>query len=417
MFSLVIEIKTLPEKNAKNVQIAAGVQLTTLRHHTTLPQHSWLTQLRDMFDVVDYPVSGYKPPTVATEMSFHLWDCAIDYRPLYFPYRVVISIGTNMISSSMTIDNDGINLKFITEDAAVCLAPHNVLPLDVKHEKEHRSRSSSFNYPSDDNKVTALPSNELVCLVEVGLFEISLQLHEKATTSTPKFDLRATITDTHLRTCADSGQAFAQLMSYLAAEGDLFSQDDGASSIGDDESSAGLSFGHEHEEELLPLRRVSHAPEVTAKQQQLVNTTLAEAIEESYPVQNVASDSFRDNQLQPDELGADVFLFPDENQGGVTPRKKIVNNLVSDNSHKRRFVSDDDSLSMDEGSSVPSSYQDDDHYLKQRMFDKSLEDVSSTNTEMRDLLNFESSVMGLQEEKDEAMEALPQVSCKKYAYS
>ncbi|XP_055617380.1 autophagy-related protein 2 homolog B [Toxorhynchites rutilus septentrionalis] len=412
MFSLVIQIKALPEHNVKRIRMAAGIQLTTLRHHTTLPQHWWLTQLRDMFDVSDYPVPGYTPLGVATEMHLHLWDCAIDYRPLYFPYRAVISIGSYMISSNITTENSGLTLKFIAEEAALCLAPQNVSPPNVKHDKEQQSRRSSFSFFNDDNKVTALPSTELVCLVEVGLFEISLQLQEKATSSLPKFDLRTTMTDVHLRSCADSGQALALLIGYLAAEGDLISQDDGASSIGDDESNKGLPFGHEHEEELLSLKKGSQTPGVTPKQQQLVNTLITEAMEESISVQSDVSDSSRDDQLLADGEGVEVFFFPDEDQSAAA-RKMLMNNLISDNSNKRRFTSDDDSLSIDEGSSVPSSYQDDDHYLKQKTFDKSSEDGISTNTEMRDLLNFECSVMGLQQEKDdddEAVEALPQVT-------
>lgn len=60
--------------------MAIGAQKTTLRHNTALPEHMWLTQLIDMFDVLDYPVQGYTPFGVVTEMHLHLWDCAIDYR-------------------------------------------------------------------------------------------------------------------------------------------------------------------------------------------------------------------------------------------------------------------------------------------------------------------------------------------------
>lgn len=258
-----------------------------------------------------------------------------------------------------------------------------------------------------------VPSNDLVCLVELGLFEISLRLNEKATSSFPKFDLRTAINDVHVRTCADSGRALAQLIGYLASEGDLVVQDDGSSEIGDDTSSvAGLPMGSEQEADLLPVKPSQSAPEVTPKQQQRVNTLMAEAMEESMSLQSTFSDSSRDDQLLADGEGVEVFFFPDEDQNRAAARKKLVNNLVSDHSNKRRFTSDDDSLSIDEGSSVPSSYQDDDHYLKQRQFDDRSEDTGSVNTEMRELLNFECSVMGMQKEQedDEAVEALPQVT-------
>lgn len=51
-----------------------------LRHVMTASRHSVLSQVMDMFDVLDYPVPGYEPSTVITEMHVHLWDCAVDYR-------------------------------------------------------------------------------------------------------------------------------------------------------------------------------------------------------------------------------------------------------------------------------------------------------------------------------------------------
>uniref|UniRef100_A0A1Q3FUU4 Autophagy-related protein 2 n=2 Tax=Culex tarsalis TaxID=7177 RepID=A0A1Q3FUU4_CULTA len=404
MFSLAIQIKALPEQSIKRIRMSAGIQLTTLRHHSTLPQHSWLTQLQDMFDVVDYPVQGYTPLGVITEMHLHLWDCAIDYRPLYFPYRAVITVSSFMISSNIAAECTGLTLRFIAEDATLSLAPQSV-PAAGSEEPKKSAK--------EDNKVTVVPSNDLVCLVELGLFEISLRLNEKATSSFPKFDLRTAINDVHVRTCADSGRALAQLIGYLASEGDLVPQDDGASEIGDDNSSVGgLPMGSELEGDLLPVKPSQSAPEVTPKQQQRVNTLMAEAMEESMSLQSTFSDSSRDDQLLADGEGVEVFFFPDEDQNRAAARKKLVNNLVSDHSNKRRFASDDDSLSIDEGSSVPSSYQDDDHYLKQRPFDDRNEDTGSVNTEMRELLNFECSVMGMQkeEDEDEGVEALPQVT-------
>ncbi|XP_058813814.1 autophagy-related protein 2 homolog B [Topomyia yanbarensis] len=413
MFSLAIQIKSVPEQSIKRIRMAAGIQLTTLRHHSTLPQHSWLTQLLDMFDVVNYPVQGYTPFGVVTEMHLHLWDCAIDYRPLYFPYRAVITVGSFMISSNITTESSGLTLRFIAEDAALCLAPQTASVIPVAGEKDHQKKSNSSSVGNrEDSRVTVLPSNELVCLVEVGLFEISLRLNDKATSCFPKFDLRTAMNDIHVRTCADSGRALAQLIGYLAAEGDLLAQDDGASDTESNDGPGGLPMSGELEGDLVPVKP-NPAPEVTPKQQQRVNTLMAEAMEESIYIQNSTGDSSREDQLLTDGEGVEVFFFPDEDQNRAAARKKLVNNLVSDHSNKRRFASDDDSISIEEGSSVPSSFQDDDFYLKQRQLDERSEDTGSVNTEMRELLNFECSVMGLEKERDdedEVVEALPQVT-------
>lgn len=63
--------------------MTVGLQNTTLRHHPTISQHTWLNQIIDMIDVLDYPIEGYIPYGVVTEMQLHLWDCSIDYRQVY----------------------------------------------------------------------------------------------------------------------------------------------------------------------------------------------------------------------------------------------------------------------------------------------------------------------------------------------
>uniref|UniRef100_A0A182N5K0 Autophagy-related protein 2 n=1 Tax=Anopheles dirus TaxID=7168 RepID=A0A182N5K0_9DIPT len=477
MLSLAIQIKSVPDLAIKRIRMAAGIQLTTLRHHSTLQQHAWLTQLLDMLDVVDYPVQGYTPLGVVTEMHLHLWDCAIDYRPLYFPYRAVITVGSFMISSNITTTSSGLTLNFIAEDVTLSLAPQQ---LAVTSGSGGRDTSSSSSGGSSSNsttgghqvaqnssKITVLPSTELVCVVEVGLFEISLMLNERVTVKFPKFDLRTAINDVHVRTCADSARALAQLIGYLAAEGDLLLPDgdggseDGAgggvggtttaggsdgTALGGSGAAAlleqkdfgigaqGLPLGGESEGELLPVRPPSGAsgPVVTPKQQQRVNTLMADAMEESLYIESTSSgDGACDESLLGGGAGAGVemFFFPDERQRrGADGKQPGGGAHVSDsNSNKRRFGSDDDSISIDEGSSIPSSYHDDDHYLRQHDHQHDTgstgggADVDDDNTSvnMRELMNFERSVLGQQpinyglgddDDDDTGVEALPQVT-------
>ncbi|XP_312964.6 autophagy-related protein 2 homolog A [Anopheles gambiae] len=454
MISLAIQIKSVPDLAIKRIRMAAGIQLTTLRHHSTLPQHAWLTQLLDMLDVVDYPVQGYVPLGVVTEMHLHLWDCAIDYRPLYFPYRAVITVGSFMISSNITTTSSGLTLNFIAEDVTLSLAPQQTAAVASSGGKE--SSGSGHQVAQNSSKITVLPSNELVCVVEVGLFEISLMLNERVTVKFPKFDLRTAINDVHVRTCADSARALAQLIGYLAAEGDLLLPDGdmdaevpvGGSMGGSSEAAAlgaggsfekqkdigglqGLPMGGEPEGELLPVRPPSSASVVTPKQQQHVNTLMADAMEESLYIESTSSgDGAGDDALlgggRGGGAGVEMFFFPDERERLLKEGKEST---VSDsNSNKRRFGSDDDSLSIDDGSSIPSSYHDDDHYLRQhdrqqqqQHSNPSRADVDDDNASvnMRELMNFERSVLGQppinyglgdDDDDDTGVEALPQVT-------
>lgn len=272
MISLAIQIKKLPEQNIKRIRVSAGIQLTTLRHHSARAQHIWLTQLMDMFDVTDYPIQGYKSTSAITELHLHLWDCAIDYRPLCLPYRAVVTLGTFMISSNIASQNTGCTFRFIAEDCTLSLAPQ-ILP-EVSQEAKDKAK-----YQPMENKVTVLPSADLVCVLELGLFEISLRLSEKVTASFPKFDLRAAINDVHIRTCSDSAQALARLIAYLAADGDLENRLDDDHEDDTRMSTTSLNVT-DKEDDLVSVKTQQQVVTVPEEQQQFVNTLLTDAMED-----------------------------------------------------------------------------------------------------------------------------------------
>lgn len=248
-------LSSVPQK----IKVAAGIQKTTLRHFTALQEHMWLTQLIDMFDVVDYAVEGYTPMGVVTEMHLHLWDSAIDYRPINFSYRSIITVGTFILSSNITTASSGLTLRFIAEDCTMCLAPHK--------------RSTTADGRSKNNTViSVLPATDLVCVLDLELFEISLRLNDKATASFPKFDLRTTINGVYLRTCSDSAEVLAQFITYLANEGDLAGRND------DDSEENELP----NNEELLSTKASTRPrQEITATQHERIKSLMEEAMQES----------------------------------------------------------------------------------------------------------------------------------------
>lgn len=124
MLSVVIEIKKNMDQRIKRMKLTVGIQKATLRHHPCLSQHSWLTQIIDFVDVADYPIEGYKPFGIITEMQLHLWDCAIDYRPKALPYRAVLEIGSLLLSSNIISPVTGCTLRFVPEECVLSLAPY-----------------------------------------------------------------------------------------------------------------------------------------------------------------------------------------------------------------------------------------------------------------------------------------------------
>lgn len=167
-------------------------------------------------------------------------------------------LGTFTMSSNVTTATSGCTLRFIIEDGTVSLAPQQIAE-DLK--------KTTFA------KNLVLSSTDLVCVVEVGLFEISLRLSEKATSSFPKFDLRSTINGAHIRTCADAADALSQLLAYVAADGDLVVADD---------LSETDEIVTQDTDQLLPVKSIVPAvPEVSESQQKRVNSLMEEAMKES----------------------------------------------------------------------------------------------------------------------------------------
>lgn len=372
MLALAVQIKINPEQGLKRIKVSVGIQNATLRYLPTPSEHLWLTQLMDMFDVKEDIVPGYTPYTNITELHLHLWDCSIDYRPLRYNFRAMATIGNLMISSNIAAESVGCTLRFVAEDVTLSLAPQVL--------KEE---------PPECNKITSLPSHELICVGELGLFEISLKLSEKVTSLSPKFDLRAAIKDVHIRTCSDSGKALLEFISYLTSDGDLYD----ANKMHDDHSETSSIMQTNDEDELLQMKSsVSDIPEVTEKQQKHVNTLMADAMEESIYIPSTSTAAANSGSDEdPVDLGSEVFFFPDEQKRGI---RKI-------DSYKRRYASED-SISIDS-----SSYREDEEVFVRR-YEAKEEDSGSVNTEMRELLDFESSVMIRMKEPEE-FDPLPQV--------
>lgn len=67
--------------------VAIGIREATLIHKVCSEQNSWFTQLIDFFDVTDYPIAGYDPNTVLSEINVHLWNCSVDYRYFFVKWR------------------------------------------------------------------------------------------------------------------------------------------------------------------------------------------------------------------------------------------------------------------------------------------------------------------------------------------
>ncbi|CAG0883695.1 unnamed protein product [Darwinula stevensoni] len=202
MITLVIEHNLDKDHHLKRFQIALAFRGTTLRYRMFPTNQGWLNELIDFFDVVDFPLDGYEPPTVVSELHLHFWGSAIDYRPLNLPLRAMITVESFTVSGNLASQTSTSLLRFIIEDGELWLS----------------------------DQVSDIPTVSLhahyACVVEVGLFDITLRLCNRKDTKNPRVDFHATNNVVHIRTCADSFQALTDLIKYLASKGDLVMADE-----------------------------------------------------------------------------------------------------------------------------------------------------------------------------------------------
>ncbi|XP_075223558.1 autophagy-related 2 [Lycorma delicatula] len=260
MFSLAIR-SHYDDRGDKIVRVACGIRGATLRHRVTAGKYNWFNQLLQFFEVMDYPVPGYNPPQVITELHQHLWDCAIDYRPLNLPLRSVVTMGNLSISSNMIAKTNSSTLRFIAEE--VCL------------------------FISDKTSSIVDLQADYVCVLDIGLFELSLRLADN-----PRVDLRASNNIVHITTCSDSARALGQLITYFACDGDLVEQ---------------KSFPKEEKCSDLDNETINTLSDSTAER---VNSLMEDAMLDVHGPQGIV---LRDGRRIE---GVQVFFFPDEKGGG-----------------------------------------------------------------------------------------------------
>lgn len=187
------------------------------------------------------------------------------------------------MSSHLSAQSNCSTLRFIAEEGALFL---------------------SDKAPSRDGIASLAPADlqrDYVCVIDLGLFELSLRTNDKKSNISPHIDLRASNDMFHIRTCADSARALMQLITYYSGDGDLQTPNDTSSSVG----STHCSPLHKSNEPQLVDVEPQEVSNLSKSQHQKINDLLGEAMQEP------ASD---EEEVQvPLNDGAEVFFFPDEN--------------------------------------------------------------------------------------------------------
>lgn len=107
----------------------------------------------------------------------------------------MVTLGNFSVSSNIAAHTNTSTLRFIAEDIALFISNKLGKGVDLRR--------------------------DYVCVMDVGLFELSLRLNDKMCGGAPRVDLRASNNMLHVRTCSDSARALIQLLTYFANDGDL----------------------------------------------------------------------------------------------------------------------------------------------------------------------------------------------------
>ncbi|XP_056294879.1 autophagy-related protein 2 homolog A [Pseudoliparis swirei] len=199
MLSTAIKITLDPQRSVKEFLVALRLQGATMRHYMMQTNHSWHEQLVDFLDVIDDPILGYTAPAVITVLHTHLATCAVDYRPLYLPLRMLFTTESFSLSSNIIVDTTTFHLRFILDDSAL--------------------------YLSDKCETDTVDlRRDYLCFLDIDLLELAITTWKGSNTgklSQPLFELRCSNNVVHLHTCADSCAALVNLLQYVVSQGDL----------------------------------------------------------------------------------------------------------------------------------------------------------------------------------------------------
>ncbi|KAJ8309402.1 hypothetical protein KUTeg_014276 [Tegillarca granosa] len=196
-----VNVKDLTsDDKIKEFLVSVGVQGATLRHRMAKTGQSWIFQIMDYLDVKDYDILGYVLPKVLTELHIHLWNCAVDYRPLYIPTKAVLAVEAFSVSSNIVANSPTSLLRFVIDDAGLFLSQNKVNVLDLK--------------------------KDYVCVADLERFELTLCSYDGNDQKYPKKDMKVSTNKLNIRTCSDSCRALTEIIRYFVNDEDLRSDNE-----------------------------------------------------------------------------------------------------------------------------------------------------------------------------------------------
>ena len=175
------------EANLKTINLAfdfcqAAVVLPALG----VPE--WVDWLGDYFTVVEYPVDGYVPPAILTEMQFDARHSSLEIIPSSHPARLSLALGKAKVACNLLDTGKDVGISVCLEDLGVFAARDSVDPV----------------------------ANS-VCICDLDYLDLEVHLREsEGEGAAPFLDVCAGCNLLRIRTCADTIQLITDLVKNSA---------------------------------------------------------------------------------------------------------------------------------------------------------------------------------------------------------
>ncbi|CAH2327935.1 autophagy-related 2 homolog B isoform X1 [Pelobates cultripes] len=285
MLTVAVKIQSdKAESNTKEFLVAVGLRGATLQHRVLPSALTWHEQILQFLNILDEPVLGYNPPASITTFHVHLWNCALDYRPLFLPTRALLTVETFSISCSVALDKSSTNLRIILDEATLHLS-------------------------DKCNAIAVNLSRDYVRVVDMGLLELTIQAVKIGEKYKPRFQMHCSSDVIHIRTCSDSCAALMNLIQYIASYGDL-------NPPNRTETSSGV---HKKSKKTDKSDGSSSQGSVLADaEQQILSDLMSDAMEDTDLQQAGSPMNLQMNGISGikseslEQPCSDLFLFPDE---------------------------------------------------------------------------------------------------------
>ncbi|KAL5272819.1 hypothetical protein ACHWQZ_G000851 [Mnemiopsis leidyi] len=291
-FTLASKVFFDQTKNIKEITLAVALQDVCHRVYVKPREENFALQLMEFFDVQDYTVPGYKLPLSVTSLHTHLWNLAVDYRPLYLPSQLLVTVQSLGISSNLALESSVTSLRVLLEDLSLYLAP---------------------------GCEETCPVTDYVKVIDLDLFELLIKMLISPSDKSPQLEVDIKNNMLHIGTCADTCAALRDLLVYVSSEGDLHDPGDWTNTSSTED---------------LPrttrVREHSSSDDIPSLMKSAVNTEIKRSSAGNSGVSPTAGGT--KTEMVTPVYSRQTFTFPDDSPAVTVNTESDIANAVDDDS-------------------------------------------------------------------------------------